>query len=89
MRDGSILPLGPDVEYADESPTTVEIFVYPGADTSFTLYQDAGDGYAYEQGDYSIQVFTWDEKNQRMKQGKPIGHFKGTILPKKNINIIR
>ena len=89
VRDGSILPLGPDVEYADESPAPVEILVYPGADTSFTLYQDAGDGYAYEKGDFSTQVFTWDEKAQRLKQGKRVGRYKGAILPKEKITIIR
>ena len=89
VRDGSILPLGPDVEYADESPAPVEILVYPGADTSFTLYQDAGDGYAYEKGDFSTQVFTWDEKAQRLKQGKRVGRYNGAILPKEKITIIR
>ncbi len=89
VRDGSILPLGPDVEYADESPAPVEILVYPGADTSFTLYQDAGDGYAYEKGYFSTQVFTWDEKAQRLKQGKRVGRYKGAILPKEKITIIR
>ena len=89
VRDGSILPLGPDVEYADQSPAPVEMLVYPGADASFALYQDAGDGYAYEQGDFSTQGFTWDEKTQRLLQGKPQGRYKKTHLPKEKITIIR
>ena len=41
--------------------------VYPGADTTFSLYQDSGDGYAFEQGDYSLTKYEWDDKKQRMK----------------------
>ena len=50
-RAGAIIPLGPAVQYSGEKPwDDLEIRVYPGADGSFTLYEDEGDGYSYGQG---------------------------------------
>ena len=42
VRAGSLIPLGPQVEYADEKPEgPIELRVYGGADGSFDLYGDA------------------------------------------------
>ena len=69
VKAGSIIPTSDVVEYsAAQADKPVTLNVYPGADTSFSLYQDSGDGYAFEQGDYSITRFIWDDKKQRMKQ---------------------
>jgi len=58
-RAGAIIPLGPDVQYASEKPwDALEIRVYPGADGQFVLYEDAGDTYAYEQGERSEIPFS-------------------------------
>jgi len=41
---GSIVPLGPDIEYAAEKPADpLELRIYRGANGSFTLYEDAND----------------------------------------------
>lgn len=54
VRAGSILPWGPDVQYATEQPwDSLEIRIYPGADGQFTLYEDENDNYDYEQGLHS------------------------------------
>ena len=50
VRAGSILPLGPVIEYAGQATDPIELRVYPGADGDFTLYEDEGDSYRYEQG---------------------------------------
>ena len=56
------------MEYsAAQADKPITLNVYPGADTSFSLYQDSGDGYAFEQGDYSITRYEWNDKKQRMK----------------------
>ena len=56
------------MEYsAAQADKPITLNVYPGADTSFSLYQDSGDGYAFEQGDYSITRCEWNDKKQRMK----------------------
>lgn len=54
IRDGSILPMGPRVQYTGEKAwDNLEIRVYTGADGTFTLYEDEGDNYNYEKGQYS------------------------------------
>ena len=56
------------VEYsAAQSDKPITVNVYPGADTLFSLYQDSGDGYDFEQGDYSITKFEWNDRKQRLK----------------------
>ena len=68
VKAGSIIPTSDVVEYsAAQADKPVTLNVYSGADTSFSLYQDAGDGYAFEQGDYSITRCEWNDKKQRMK----------------------
>lgn len=65
VRAGSILPMGPVVEYAEQqSSLPLEIHVYPGADAVFQLYDDAGDGYDYEQGAYSIVGLHWNDASR-------------------------
>ena len=55
VKAGSIIPFSEDMEYADEKGGAVDfIRIYEGADGSFALYNDAGDGYGFEQGQYQI-----------------------------------
>ncbi len=63
VRAGSILPIGPVVQYASQ-PSTVplELWFYPGADGKFTLYEDAGDGYGYERGQYATTELRLDNR---------------------------
>ena len=35
--------------------------------TQLLLYQDSGDGYAFEQGDYSLSLLAWDDSKQKLK----------------------
>ena len=68
VKAGSIIPTSDVVEYsAAQADKPITLNVYPGADTSFSLYQDSGDGYACEQGDYSIIKFEWNDSKQRLK----------------------
>ena len=53
VRAGSIVPMGPMIQYATQSADPLEIRVYPGPDASFTLYEDEGDTYSYEMGQYA------------------------------------
>lgn len=41
--------------------TPVCLKIYPGRDASFTLYEDAGDGYGYEEGAYCMTRISWDD----------------------------
>ena len=68
VRAGSIIPVSEVVEYsAAQADKPVTVLVYPGADASFTLYRDAGDGYDFEKGDYSLTTFTWNDKKKKLK----------------------
>ena len=67
VRAGSVLPIGPDVQYNGEKPwDDLELRVYPGADGSFTLYEDDFETYACERGEYSTIRFDWDDAARRL-----------------------
>jgi alpha-D-xyloside xylohydrolase len=77
---GSILPLGPDVEYVDQKPADpLEVRVYPGANGSFTLYEDAGDSYDYEHGAYATIPFRWNDAAKTLTIGKRAGAYAGML----------
>ena len=77
-RAGSIIPLGPDVQYSSEKPwDELEVLVYTGADGSFTLYEDEGDGYGYESGAFSTIEFSL--KDGVLSIGRRSGSFPGML----------
>ena len=81
VRAGSILPLGPEMQYVGEkSWDNLEIRVYPGADGTFTLYEDEGDNYNYEKGYHATITFKWNDKARQLTIGTRQGGFKGMIL---------
>lgn len=80
VRAGSILPWGPAVQYAAEKPwDQLELRVYNGADGDFTLYEDAGDGYDYEQGQYTLIPMHWDDASRTLTIGQRQGKYKGML----------
>ena len=80
VRAGSILPIGPDVQYAAEKPwDDLELIVYPGADGTFTLYEDEGDNYNYEHGAYTEIPMTWKDKSRTLTIGNRSGSFPGML----------
>lgn len=88
VRSGSILPLGPVVQWATQKPEAVlEIRIYPGADGDFVLYEDGNDGYDYEKGGYSTISFTWKNKNNILTIAKRRGNFRG-ILQKRTFHLV-
>lgn len=69
VRAGAILPLGLAVQYADEpNDQPLGLRVYTGDDAQFTLYNDVGDGYGYEQGDMGMLSLHWDDKKAILTQ---------------------
>lgn len=70
VRDGNILPL------ADKSEdNALSIYIYPGADATFCLYEDDGETNDYEQGACSRIRFQWDEATHRLTISKREGQF--------------
>jgi alpha-D-xyloside xylohydrolase len=80
VRAGSMLPMGPLVQYATEKPANpIELRVYRGADGEFTLYEDEGDTYNYEKGVYALIEFKWnDAKRELVVEGRK-GSFPGML----------
>ena len=84
VRAGSILPLGPEMQYVGEkSWDNLELRLYPGADGSFTLYEDEGDNYNYEKGYYATITFQWNDRSRQLTIGTRQGGYKGMILDRK------
>jgi alpha-D-xyloside xylohydrolase len=80
VRGGSIVPMGPDVEYATEkSVDPIELRVYPGANASFTLYEDENDNYNYEQGSRATIRLDWDDAARKLTIGERQGKFPGML----------
>ena len=84
VRAGSILPLGPEMQYVGEkSWDNLEMRVYPGADGQFTLYEDEGDGYDYEKGVYSTIQFQWNNKSRTLTIGERKGEYPSMLKSRK------
>jgi alpha-D-xyloside xylohydrolase len=67
VRAGSIFPLGPIEQYANEKVAgPIELRIYPGANGRFTLYQDEGDNYNYEKGKHAIIPIEWSDSSHTL-----------------------
>jgi alpha-D-xyloside xylohydrolase len=76
VREGAILPIGPDIQYTGQKPDApLTILVYTGRDGSFSLYEDEGTNYNYEQGVFSRIPFDYDEAKRQLTIGRRIGDF--------------
>jgi alpha-D-xyloside xylohydrolase len=88
VKAGSILPMGPFLQYASEKPADpIELRIYPGANGNFTLYEDENDNYNYEKGVFSIISFSWNDAKRQLTIGKQKGSFPG-MLEKRNFQIV-
>lgn len=78
VRSGSIVPVGPDISYADEQPNApLDLHIYPGQDGSFMLYDDEGDNYNYEQGQFATIQISWNEADRRLTLHQRQGDYPG------------
>ncbi len=78
VKAGSILPLGPEVEYATQSPDApLTLRVYRGANGDFNLYEDEGDTYDYEKGAHAVIPLHWDDASATLSIGARQGSYPG------------
>jgi len=78
VKAGSIVPMKQGLQYAmEETDTPLEIHVYPGADGEFNLYEDAGNDYTYEKGDYALVNIKWDDIKKSLTIGERQGCYEG------------
>lgn len=89
IKAGSILPIGPKVQYATEKKwDNLEIRIYEGANGEFTLYEDENDNYNYEKGINSTIIFNWDNAKKTLTISDRKGSFPG-MLAERNFNIVK
>ena len=80
VKAGSILPLAPVMQYAQEKKwDNLDLVVYSGADAEFTLYEDEGDNYNYEKGMYSTITMKWNERARTLTIGDVKGEYPGML----------
>jgi alpha-D-xyloside xylohydrolase len=88
VRAGSILPMGPFLQYTSEKPADpIELRIYPGADGDFVLYEDEGDSYQYEKGAHATIRMHWDDARQTLTIAERQGEFPG-MLERRTFNIV-
>ena len=89
VRAGTVLPLGPVVEHTGEQlDGPLEVRIYPGADGVFDLYQDAGDGYGYEQGQHTVTPLRWDDASGTLHLGERVGAFEGMAMERPLVAVV-
>jgi alpha-D-xyloside xylohydrolase len=78
VRSGSIIPMGPDIQSTAEQPdAAMELWVYPGQNGSFMLYEDEGDNYNYEKGAFATIQIRWEEQKRRLILNECVGSYPG------------
>jgi alpha-D-xyloside xylohydrolase len=78
VRAGSIVPIGPAIEYADQDPGgPITLFVYAGADGAFDLYEDDGETYAHQQGAFTRIPIRYDDAGGTVTIGARQGGYPG------------
>ncbi|MGD0548814.1 MAG: DUF5110 domain-containing protein, partial [Terracidiphilus sp.] len=88
IRAGSIVPMGPLVQYSTEKPADpIELRIYPGADGGFTLYEDENDNYNYEKGVYATITFHWNDARRELTVDSRKGEFPG-ILKSRSFQVV-
>lgn len=77
VREGSIVPMGEDIQYSTQDPGKITIHVYTGKDGSFNLYEDESVNYNYENNAFSLTPLTYSEANKTLTIGRRFGEFEG------------
>ncbi len=80
VREGSIIPFGPEIQYSDEKPANpLTLYIYTGEDGYFELYEDENVNYNYKNDKYSTISFSYNDESGTVKIGKRKGSFPGMI----------
>jgi alpha-D-xyloside xylohydrolase len=80
VKAGSIIPIGPELQYAAEKAADpITLFVYAGANGTFTLYEDDGLTYNYEKGAFAEIPIRWNDAAKMLTIGERQGAFSGML----------
>ena len=89
IRAGSIIPTSQVMQYTDQYPQApYELLIYSGADADFTIFEDSGDGYGYEQGAYSEYDLHWEDAKKLLTVSVRRGKFNGMCTERELIVLL-
>ena len=84
IREGSIIPMtGALTDTSQLKTAPVKLHIYARDTASGKIYEDSGDGYSYEQGEYAYIELSWNKGDTqvaaRVKDGrmKPVRDYNG------------
>ena len=67
-KGGSVIPERANLTYAmEDNDEPIELHIFTGADGEFVYYDDAGDDYAYEKGEYETIRFRWMDESRTLE----------------------
>lgn len=88
VKEGSIIPVGPELQYTDEhKPNEITLYVYGGANATFSLYEDEGTNYNYEKGSFSTIKISYDASTGFLNLADRQGSYEG-MLSNRVFNIV-
>lgn len=74
IRAGAVIPMGPVKQYVSQpvdKPMTIRI--YPGADGDLVLYEDDGESFAYERGQFLRLAMQWNDARRQLRLSRAPG----------------
>jgi alpha-D-xyloside xylohydrolase len=77
IKEGAIIPVSPNIEYTSQESKEFAIVVYQGKDGEFSLYEDEGVNYNYENNSFSLIPFKYNEGDKTLIVGRRFGEFNG------------
>ncbi len=77
IKEGAVVPMGPDMQYSTEKTDPLTIHVYTGKDGSFNLYEDENVNYNYENNSFSIIPIDTKDGGQTLHIDHRFGEFEG------------
>eukprot|EP00756_Hemistasia_phaeocysticola_P066499 Hpha_TRINITY_DN9270_c0_g1::TRINITY_DN9270_c0_g1_i1::g.28851::m.28851/K01187/malZ; alpha-glucosidase len=67
VREGAVIPMAKPVQYTDQFPNgPLDVYVYAGADGSFTLQEDDGESTDYQSGKIRKTTFWWSDASKQL-----------------------
>jgi alpha-D-xyloside xylohydrolase len=80
VKSGAIIPVGPELQYTEQKKAdTLTLFIFPGQNGSFTIYEDENTNYNYEKGQFATIPVKYDEATRTVTIGKRRGEFAGML----------
>jgi alpha-glucosidase (family GH31 glycosyl hydrolase) len=86
VRAGSIIPMGPVRQYTSEKAGgPLVLWIYPGADAAFSLYEDDGETFNFRKGQFMRVNIAWNERARRLSLRLAAG---ARMLPPERRNLV-